>query len=72
MTAKMKRALAVYIAMVLFMTARSKYRISEIHDRYHNLSTFIFGLIHYIGMILLGFGCAGWFITEISRSKSTS
>lgn len=27
MTAKMKRAMAVYIAMVLIMTGRSKYRI---------------------------------------------
>ena len=50
MTAKMKRAMAVYIAMVLIMTADDPLTVIN------NLSTFIFGLIRAIGMILLGFG----------------
>ena len=56
MTAKMKRALAVYIAMVLFMTAgvSSVFAADDPLTVINNLSTFIFGLICAIGMILLG------------------
>jgi len=57
MTAKMKRAMAVYIAMVLFMTAgASTVFAADDPLTVNNLSTFIFGLIRAIGMILLGFG----------------
>ena len=57
MTAKMKRAIAVYIAMVLIMTAgASTVFAADPLTVINNLSTFIFGLIRAIGMILLGFG----------------
>ena len=58
MTAKMKRAMAVYIAMVLFMTAGAStvFAADDPLIVINNLSTFIFGLIRAIGMILLGFG----------------
>ena len=75
MTAKMKRAMAVYIAMVLIMTAGAStvFAADDPLTVINNLSTFIFGLIRAIGMILLGiWNCAGWFITEISRSKPES
>ena len=58
MTAKMKRALTVYIAMVLFMTAEvsTVFAADDPLTVINNLSTCIFGLIRAIGMILLGFG----------------
>lgn len=58
MTAKMKRAMAVYIAMVLIMTAGAStvFAADDPLTVINNLSTFIFGLIRAIGMILLGFG----------------
>ena len=59
MTAKMKRAMAVYMAMVLIMTAGASTVFAADADPLtviNNLSTFIFGLIRAIGMILLGFG----------------
>ena len=58
MTAKMKRAIAVYIAMVLIMTAGAStvFAADDPLTVINNLSTFIFGLIRAIGMILLGFG----------------
>ena len=54
MTAKMKRVMAVYMAMVLIMTAGASTVFAA--DDPLNLSPFIFGLIRAIGMILLGFG----------------
>ena len=70
MTAKMKRAMAVYIVMVLIMTAGAStvFAADDPLTVINNLSTFIFGLIRAIGMILLGFGI----VQEISRSKSAS
>lgn len=61
MTAKMKRAMAVYIAMVLIMTAGAStvFAADDPLTVINNLSTFIFGLIRAIGMILLGFGQVG-------------
>ena len=58
MTAKMKRAMAVYITMVLVMTAGAStvFAADDPLTVINNLSTFIFGLIRAIGMILLGFG----------------
>ena len=58
MTAKMKRAMAVYIVMVLIMTAGAStvFAADDPLTVINNLSTFIFGLIRAIGMILLGFG----------------
>ena len=58
MTAKMKRAMAVYVAMVLIMTAGAStvFAADDPLTVINNLSTFIFGLIRAIGMILLGFG----------------
>ncbi|MCB5493648.1 glutamyl-tRNA amidotransferase [[Ruminococcus] gnavus] len=58
MTAKMKRAMAVYIVMVLIMTAGEStvFAADDPLTVINNLSTFIFGLIRAIGMILLGFG----------------
>ena len=58
MTAKMKRAMAVYMAMVLIMTAGAStvFAADDPLTVINNLSTFIFGLIRAIGMILLGFG----------------
>lgn len=55
---KMKRAMAVYIAMVLIMTAGAStvFAADDPLTVINNLSTFIFGLIRAIGMILLGFG----------------
>ena len=55
MTAKMKRAMAVYIAMVLIMTAGAStvFAADDPLTVINNLSTFIFGLIRAIGM---GFG----------------
>ena len=58
MTAKMKCAMAVYMAMVLIMTAGAStgFAAGDPLTVINNLSTFIFGLIRAIGMILLGFG----------------
>ena len=58
MTAKMKCAMAVYIVMVLIMTAGAStvFAADDPLTVINNLSTFIFGLIRAIGMILLGFG----------------
>ena len=58
MTAKMKRAMAMYIEMVLIMTAGAStvFAADDPLTVINNLSTFIFGLIRAIGMILLGFG----------------
>ena len=55
MTAKMKRAMAVYMAMVLIMTAGAStvFAADDPLTVINNLSTFIFGLIRAIGMILL-------------------
>ena len=52
MTAKMKRAMAVYVAMVLIMTAGAStvFAADDPLTVINNLSTFIFGLI------LFGFG----------------
>ena len=54
MTAKMKRVMA----MVLIMTAGAStvFAADDPLTVINNLSTFIFGLIRAIGMILLGFG----------------
>ena len=67
MTAKMKRAMAVYIAMVLIMTAGAStvFAADDPLTVINNLSTFIFGLIRandFVGI----WNCAGRFITEIS------
>lgn len=58
MTAKMKRAMAVYMTMVLLMTAgvSTVFAVDDPLTVINNLSNFIFGLIRAIGMILLGFG----------------
>ena len=50
MTAKMKRAMAVYIAMVLIMTAGAStvFAADDPLTVINNLSTFIFGLIRAI------------------------
>ena len=60
MTAKMKRAMAVYIAMVLIMTAGAS-TVFAADDPLTVINDFI-----------RIWNCAGWFITEISRSKSAS
>lgn len=70
MTAKMKRAMAVYIAMVLIMTAGAStvFAADDPLTVINNLSTFIFGLTDschrndFVGI----WNCAGRFITEIS------
>ena len=58
MTTKMKRAMAVYIAMVLIMTAGASivFAADDPLVVINNLSTFISGLVRAVGMILLGFG----------------
>ena len=58
MTAKMKRAMAVYSAMIRIMTAGAStvFAADDPLTVINNLSNFIFGLIRAIGMILLGFG----------------
>ncbi len=57
MTAKMKRAMAVYIARVIMTAGASTvFAADDPLTVINNLSTFIFGLIRAIGMILLGFG----------------
>ena len=52
MTAKMKRAMAVYMTA----GASTVFAADDPLTVINNLSTFIFGLIRAIGMILLGFG----------------
>lgn len=53
-----KRAAAIYIMLVLFLTVGAT-TVSATNDPLtvvNNLSEFIFGLIRSIGLILLGFG----------------
>lgn len=55
---KTRNAFALYVAMVL-MTTMGTMTVFATNDPLtvvNNLSTFIFGLIRAIGMILLGFG----------------
>ena len=53
-----KRAMAVYAALVLMMTAGATtvYAASDPLAVINNLSDFIFGLIRAVGLILLGWG----------------
>lgn len=55
---KTKRAMAVYVALVLMMTAGATtvYAASDPLAVINNLSNFIFGLIRAVGLILLGWG----------------
>lgn len=55
---KTKRAMAVYAALVLMMTAGTTtvYAASDPLAVINNLSDFIFGLIRAVGLILLGWG----------------
>ena len=55
---KTKRAMAVYAALVLMMTAGATtvYAASDPLAVINNLSNFIFGLIRAVGLILLGWG----------------
>ena len=55
---KTKRAMAVYAALVLMMTAggTTVYAASDPLAVINNLSDFIFGLIRAVGLILLGWG----------------
>lgn len=55
---KTKRAMAVYTALVLMMTAGATtvYAASDPLAVINNLSDFIFGLIRAVGLILLGWG----------------
>lgn len=58
MGGKTKRAMAVYAALVLMMTAGATtvYAASDPLAVINNLSNFIFGLIRAVGLILLGWG----------------
>lgn len=58
MGTKTRKAFAVYVAMVLMMTVGTMtvFATNDPLTVVNNLSTFIFGLIRAIGMILLGFG----------------
>ena len=56
MTAKMKRAMAVYMVLIMTAGASTVFAADDPLTVINNLSTFIFGLIRAIGMILLGFG----------------
>ena len=53
-----KRAMAVYAALVLMMTAGATtvYAAGDPLTVINNLSDFIFGLIRAVGLILLGWG----------------
>ena len=53
-----KRAIAVYAALVLMMTAGATtvYAAGDPLSVINNLSDFIFGLIRAVGLILLGWG----------------
>ena len=55
---KTKRAMAVYAALVLMMTAGAitVYAAGDPLSVINNLSDFIFGLIRAVGLILLGWG----------------
>ena len=55
---KTKRAMAVYAALVLMMTAvaTTVYAAGDPLAVINNLSDFIFGLIRAVGLILLGWG----------------
>ena len=58
MGTKSKRAFAVYAALVLCMmcSVTTVYATNDPIAVVNNLSSFIFGLIRAIGMIMLGFG----------------
>lgn len=53
-----KRAMAVYAALVLYLTCftTTAFAAGDPIAVVNNLSDFIFGLIRAVGMILLGFG----------------
>ncbi len=55
---KMKRLLALYVMLILAGTVftSTAYAEGDPMTTVNNLSTFIFGLIRAIGMIILGFG----------------
>ena len=55
---KTKRAMTVYAALVLMMTAGATtvYAAGDPLSVINNLSDFIFGLIRAVGLILLGWG----------------
>lgn len=55
---KTRSAFALYVVMVLMMTmgTMTVFATNDPLTVVNNLSTFIFGLIRAIGMILLGFG----------------
>lgn len=55
---KMKRLLALYVMLILTGTVfiSTAYAVGDPMTTVNNLSTFIFGLIRAIGMIILGFG----------------
>lgn len=74
MTAKMKRAMAVYIAMVLIMTAGAStvFAADDPLTVINNLSTFIFDDSCHRNDFVGIWNCAGRFITEILRSKPES
>lgn len=58
MSNRTKRAMAVYVALVLILTlgTGTVFAAGDPLTVVNNLSDFIFGLIRAIGMILLGFG----------------
>lgn len=59
MSRKSKSAFALYIAVVLMFCCFTTTALAETTDPLaviNNLSTFIFGLIRAVGLILLGFG----------------
>ena len=58
MSRKTQNVFALYVAMVLMMTmgTMTVFATNDPLTVVNNLSTFIFGLIRAIGMILLGFG----------------
>lgn len=58
MNKNMKKGFLLYVVMVLMMSAGTTtvFAADDPLTVINNLSTFIFGLIRAIGMILLGFG----------------
>ena len=58
MSRKTRNTFALYVSMVLMMTmgTMTVFATNDPLTVVNNLSTFIFGLIRAIGMILLGFG----------------
>ena len=58
MTFKVKRLMALYVMLILMGTVfvSVAYAEGDPMTTVNNLSTFIFGLIRAIGMIILGFG----------------